>query len=53
MIKYFQVDTVTKAFNYSVKKHGSKQCLGTREVLGEEDEAQDNGKVSPGSSSLG
>eukprot|EP00088_Acartia_fossae_P061730 TRINITY_DN7423_c2_g1_i1.p1 TRINITY_DN7423_c2_g1~~TRINITY_DN7423_c2_g1_i1.p1 ORF type:complete len:710 (-),score=189.52 TRINITY_DN7423_c2_g1_i1:200-2329(-) len=40
-----KVDTVTKAFNYSVKKHGSKQCLGTREVLGEEDEIQANGKV--------
>ncbi|XP_023327811.1 long-chain-fatty-acid--CoA ligase 4 [Eurytemora carolleeae] len=40
-----KVDTVTKAFNYSVRKHGSKQCLGTREVLGEEDEMQDNGKM--------
>ena len=42
---FVQVDTVTKAFNYSVRKHGSKQCLGTREVLGEEDEMQANGKV--------
>eukprot|EP00092_Neocalanus_flemingeri_P007270 GFUD01007850.1.p1 GENE.GFUD01007850.1~~GFUD01007850.1.p1 ORF type:complete len:710 (+),score=206.08 GFUD01007850.1:109-2238(+) len=40
-----QVDTVTKAFNYAVTKHGEKQCLGTREVLGEEDEVQNNGKV--------
>jgi long-chain acyl-CoA synthetase len=40
-----KVDTVTKAFNYSVQKHGNKQCLGTREVLAEEDELQDNGKV--------
>jgi len=40
-----KVDTVTKAFNYSVYKHGSKQCLGTREVLAEEDEVQSNGKV--------
>jgi len=40
-----KVDTVTKAFNYSVRKHSSKQCLGTREVLGEEDEVQSNGKV--------
>jgi len=40
-----KVDTVTKAFNYAVTKHGEKQCLGTREVLGEEDEVQNNGKV--------
>jgi len=40
-----QVDTVTKAFNYSVKKHGARKCLGTREVLGEADEIQSNGKV--------
>jgi len=40
-----KVDTVTKAFGYSVQKHGNKQCLGTREVLAEEDEVQDNGKV--------
>jgi len=40
-----KVDTVTKAFDYAVKKHGNKQCLGTREVLAEEDEMQDTGKV--------
>jgi len=40
-----KVDTLTKAFNYAVNKYGEKQCLGTREVLGEEDEAQGNGKV--------
>ena len=39
------MDTVTKAFDYSVCKHGAKQCLGTREVLAEEDEVQKNGKV--------
>ena len=39
------MDTVTKAFRYAVTKHSSKQCLGTREVLGEEDEMQSNGKV--------
>jgi len=40
-----KVDTVTKAFNYAVKKHSSRNCLGTREVLGEEDEIQPNGKI--------
>ena len=36
---------MTKAFRYAVTKHSSKQCLGTREVLGEEDEIQEDGKV--------
>lgn len=40
-----KVDTVTKAFNYAVSKYGEKQCLGTRQVLGEMDEVQGNGKV--------
>lgn len=40
-----KVDTVTKAFNYAVAKYGDRECLGTREVLGEEDEVQNNGKV--------
>jgi len=40
-----KVDTVTKAFNYAVAKYGTKQCLGTREVLGETEEMQANGKM--------
>ena len=28
------VDTVTKAFDYAVKKYRDKDCLGTRQVLG-------------------
>ena len=40
-----KVDTVTKAFNYAVRKFGDRDCIGTREVLGEEDEVQSNGKV--------
>jgi len=40
-----KVDTVTKAFNYAVTKYGEKQCLGTRQVLGEMDELQGNGKI--------
>eukprot|EP00088_Acartia_fossae_P064569 TRINITY_DN79496_c0_g1_i1.p1 TRINITY_DN79496_c0_g1~~TRINITY_DN79496_c0_g1_i1.p1 ORF type:complete len:709 (-),score=80.37 TRINITY_DN79496_c0_g1_i1:67-2193(-) len=40
-----KVDTVKKALDYSVRKHGKKICLGTRKVLGEEDETQSNGKV--------
>ena len=34
-----------KLFKYCVKKHGYKPCLGTRVILGEEDEKQANGKV--------
>jgi len=45
IIKENKVDTITKAFNYAVAKYGSKQCLGTRQVCGEEDEVQANGKV--------
>ena len=40
-----KVDTVTKSFNYAVNKYKSKSCLGTREILGEEDEVQKNGKL--------
>ena len=32
-------------FDYAVKKHKDKECLGTRELLSEEDEVQPNGKV--------
>jgi len=45
IIRDNKVDTITKAFNYAVTKYGSKRCLGTRQVLGEEDEIQANGKV--------
>ena len=31
-----RVDTMTKAFNYAVKKYGEKECLGTRQILGKE-----------------
>lgn len=32
-------------FKFCVKKYGGRPCLGTREVHGEEDEMQPNGKV--------
>lgn len=32
-------------FNYVTKIHGNKRCLGTREILNEEDEVQPNGRV--------
>ena len=36
---------MTKAFNYAVAKYGNKKALGTREVLGETEEMQSNGKM--------
>ena len=40
-----KVDTVPVAFNYAVAKYGSNRALGTRVVLGESEERQNNGKV--------
>lgn len=39
------VDTLDKVFEYAVKFFPERDCLGTREVLSEEDEVQPNGKV--------
>ncbi|XP_077579824.1 long-chain-fatty-acid--CoA ligase 3b [Stigmatopora nigra] len=39
------VDTLDKVFEYAAKKFPHRDCLGTREVLSEEDELQPNGKV--------
>ncbi|XP_017351676.1 long-chain-fatty-acid--CoA ligase 3b [Ictalurus punctatus] len=37
--------TLDKVFDYAVKHFSQRDCLGTREVLSEEDEVQPNGKV--------
>ncbi|XP_077471275.1 long-chain-fatty-acid--CoA ligase 3b [Stigmatopora argus] len=39
------VDTLDKVFEYAAKRFPHRDCLGTREVLSEEDELQPNGKV--------
>ncbi|XP_013880551.1 long-chain-fatty-acid--CoA ligase 3 [Austrofundulus limnaeus] len=39
------VDTLDKMFEYSAMRFPSRDCLGTREVISEEDERQSNGKV--------
>lgn len=39
------IDTLEKMFKYVTKIHQTKRCLGTRDILGEEDEMQDNGRV--------
>ncbi|XP_072286216.1 long-chain-fatty-acid--CoA ligase 4 isoform X2 [Pyxicephalus adspersus] len=38
-------DTLEKLFQHAVAKFGTKDCLGTRELLSEENEKQPNGKV--------
>ncbi len=40
-----KIDTMDKVFQYAVKRNGSKRCLGSREVIDEEDEVQPNGKL--------
>ncbi|KAI5615309.1 acyl-CoA synthetase long-chain family member 3b, partial [Silurus asotus] len=39
------VGTLDKVFEYAVKHFAQRDCLGTREVLSEEDEVQPSGKV--------
>ncbi|NXU42683.1 ACSL4 ligase, partial [Drymodes brunneopygia] len=38
-------DTLDKLFDHALVKFGKKDCLGTREILSEENEMQPNGKV--------
>jgi long-chain acyl-CoA synthetase len=39
------IDTLEKMLTFMSVLHTTKKCLGTREVLSEEDEVQANGKV--------
>lgn len=39
------VDTLDKMFEHSARRFPHSDCLGTREVISEEDEQQDNGRV--------
>jgi len=45
LIKDKNVDTVYKLWQNSVNNFKGKNCLGTRQVLGEEDEKQSSGKI--------
>lgn len=40
-----KVDTMEKLLLYVVKQFSDKKCLGTRQILAEEDEIQPNGRV--------
>lgn len=35
-----KINTMHKVFTHAIKKNGVKRCLGTRELLKEEDEVQ-------------
>lgn len=39
------IDTLEKMFNYVTRIHTTKRCLGTRQIISEEDEIQPNGRV--------
>lgn len=39
------IDTLEKMFTYVTRVHTNKRCLGTRDILSEEDEIQPNGRV--------
>lgn len=41
----FECQTLAELFKNNVKRYGDRQCLGYREVFGEEDEQQPDGKV--------
>ena len=40
-----QIDTVDKIFSDAVRRYGQKPALGTRPILGEEDEVQPDGQL--------
>lgn len=40
-----EIDTMEKVLRYAVKKYPDKKCLGTREILAEEDEQQPDGRI--------
>lgn len=40
-----KIDTLQKVFQYSVHKYTESYCLGTRDILAEEDEVQKNGRI--------
>lgn len=39
------IDTLEKMFNHVARVHSTKRCLGTRQILSEEDEVQPNGRI--------
>lgn len=44
-IERYGLDTMEKIFDHVSEIHKDRECLGTREILAEEDELQPNGNV--------
>ena len=44
-LRRYNLNTIEKVFAHAVGKFNERQCLGTREILGEEKEVQPNGKI--------
>ena len=44
-LSLFECETLAELFKNNVKRFGDRKCLGSREVFGEEDERQPDGKV--------
>jgi len=44
-LRRYNLNTMEKVFSHAVGKFNDRQCLGMREILGEEKEAQPDGKV--------
>ena len=40
-----KITPVVQVWSWSVQRYGGKRLLGTREIIGEEDEVQPNGQV--------
>ncbi|XP_031846206.2 acyl-CoA synthetase long-chain isoform X1 [Nomia melanderi] len=40
-----KIDTLEKMLSWVTKLHNQKKCLGTRQILAEEDEVQPNGRI--------
>ncbi|XP_017797375.1 PREDICTED: long-chain-fatty-acid--CoA ligase 4 isoform X1 [Habropoda laboriosa] len=45
MLERENIDTLEKMLSWVAKMHSDKKCLGTREILAEEDEVQANGRI--------
>nr|CAD7452760.1 unnamed protein product [Timema tahoe] len=39
------IDTMSKMFHFAAKLHSNKPCLGTRQILSDDDEKQPNGRI--------
>lgn len=45
IMERLKIDTMEKVLRYAAETHQDKLCLGTRQILAEENEVQPNGRV--------